>query len=68
MKKYADKTSAERSIERWENEGGDVLPTALRNKEIAKIEMQENKSDKRQHIRKVIDNSFEGKNPQSNSG
>ena len=24
MEKYADKTSVERSIERWENEGGEV--------------------------------------------
>jgi len=29
-KEYADKTGVERSIERWEGEGGDVLPTALR--------------------------------------
>lgn len=43
MKKYADKTSAERSIERWEGEGGEVLPTALRNKEIAEIEKREDK-------------------------
>jgi hypothetical protein len=56
MNKYADKTSVERSVERWENEGGDVLPIALRNKERAAIEKQENKND----------DSFERENVQKN--
>ncbi len=36
MNKYADKTSVERSIERWENEGGEVktFPEVRMNPEV----------------------------------
>ncbi len=44
-KEYADKTGVERSLERWEGEGGEVLPTTLRLIELAAIEKQENKDD-----------------------
>ena len=56
-KEYADKTGVERSIERWEGEGGEVLPTALRIIERAAIEKQENKDNEEQHIgeEKVIE-------------
>lgn len=53
MKKYADKTSIERSVERWENEGGEVLPTELRNAERAAIEQQENKCAGKQNSGEV---------------
>lgn len=67
MNKYADKTSAERSVERWEGEGGEVLPTGLRIKERAAFEKQENKDGERRQAEEASDNSLERKDFQKKS-
>lgn len=67
MKKYADKTSDERAIKRWENEGGEVVEIESLNKKEAAIEKRQNKSGESQHTDEVSDNSFEAESFQKKS-